>query len=102
MDQPQPAIQRPGERRQPPRPNPPRESRPAPGPHPPRAGGPAPPGPDLIAGAVAIGRKLSEIRLFRTSSAIVRWIVLIVVVGLGAAFLTAFAIEVLVSLIPTS
>ena len=89
MDESQPAIQQPADRRQPPRPD---------------AGQPPgqAPGPDLIAGAAAIGRKVSEIRLFRTSSAIVRWIVLVVVVGLGVAFLAALAVQVLVSLIPTT
>ena len=53
-------------------------------------------------GAVALTRRIRAIRLFRTSSAIVRWVVLVVVVGLGAAFLTALAIQVLVSLIPTT
>jgi len=82
----QPAIQHPAESRQPPGP-----------------GGAQPaPGPDLIGGAVALVRRIRAIRLFRTSSAIVRWIVLVVVVGLGVAFFTALAIQVLVSLIPTT
>lgn len=89
VDESQPAIQHPPERRQPPRPD---------AAHP---GGQAP-GPDLIAGAAALTRRIRDIRLFRTSSAIVRWTVLVLAVGLGVAFFIALAIQVLVSLIPTA
>jgi hypothetical protein len=92
VDESQPAIQHPTERRQPPRPD---------AAHPAHAAGQAP-GPDLIAGAAALTRRIRDIRLFRTSSAIVRWTVLVIAVGLGVAFFVALTIEVLVSLIPTA
>jgi hypothetical protein len=43
-----------------------------------------------------------NIKLFRTSSALVRWIVMVVVIGFGAALLIALVVQILVSLIPTT
>ena len=45
---------------------------------------------------------MRQIRWFRTSSAFVRWVMLVVAVGFGAALLTALMIAMLVSLIPRS
>jgi hypothetical protein len=47
-------------------------------------------------------RHVREVRLFRTSSALVRWIVLVVAIGFGAALLIALTINLLVSLVPSS
>jgi hypothetical protein len=38
--------------------------------------------------------------MVRTSSAMVRWILLVVAIGVGIAFLIAFAVTILVSFLP--
>jgi hypothetical protein len=38
----------------------------------------------------------------RTSSALVRWVLLVLAIGVGAAFLIAFAVTILVSFLPGS
>jgi hypothetical protein len=40
--------------------------------------------------------------MFRASSAAVRWVILVAIIGIGAALLVAFAISLLVSLIPSA
>jgi hypothetical protein len=47
-------------------------------------------------------RHVRQVRLFRTSSALVRWIALVVAIGFGAALLIALTINLLVSLVPSS
>jgi hypothetical protein len=47
-------------------------------------------------------RAIRQIRLFRTSSAVVRWVVLVLAIGFGAALIIALVVQLLVSLIPNS
>ena len=102
VDQPQPAIRPPrssGQGPAPPAGGPePRDATPTPDGATPAA--PHAPGPDLLSGATALVGRIRGIRLFRTSSAIVRWAVLVVVVGAGAGLLIALGIKLLVSLVP--
>jgi len=57
-------------------------------------------------GQVAVARVVDAFQAFRaramvrTSSAMVRWIFLVVAVGLGAALLVALAVQLLVSQLP--
>jgi hypothetical protein len=51
---------------------------------------------------VASVQKIRAVKAFRASSAAVRWVVLVAVIGVGAALLVAFAISLLVSLIPST
>ena len=45
-------------------------------------------------------QRIRAVRMYRASSAAVRWVILIAIIGVGAALLIAFAISLLVSLIP--
>jgi hypothetical protein len=68
-----------------------------------RPGGPAARPPiDVYARLIKGVQQIRAIRLFRTSSAMVRWIILVAVIGFGAALLVAFAVSLLVSLIPST
>jgi hypothetical protein len=40
--------------------------------------------------------------MYRASSAAVRWVILIAIIGVGAALLVAFAVSLLVSLVPSA
>ncbi len=110
MDEPQPATRAP---------RPTGQARPAGGPPRPAPGGPAParagaapgsaPEVDFFAGVVSFAqavrrgvRTVRNIKLFRTSSALVRWVVMVVAIGFGAALLVALVVQILVSLIPSA
>ncbi len=94
MDQPQPATRAPSDRSQP-------ERRDAADPS--RGAGPAPhtAASDWRELAAKV-RSLRAVRAYRASSALVRWVILVVLIGVGAALLTALTVQVLVSLIPTN
>jgi hypothetical protein len=47
-------------------------------------------------------RRLRAVRFYRRSSALVRWIILVVLIGAGSALLVAAVISILVSAIPSS
>jgi hypothetical protein len=47
-------------------------------------------------------QRIRAVKMFRASSAAVRWLVLIAIIGVGAALLIAFAVSLLVSLIPSA
>ncbi len=47
-------------------------------------------------------RRIRAVRFYRRSSATVRWIILVVLIGAGSALLVAAAISILVSAIPSS
>jgi hypothetical protein len=117
VEEPQPATRapRPSEQaRRPAGPPPPDPSRPATD-RPASAPADAPPT-DFIAGVVSFGqavrqgvqavrrgvRTVRNIKLFRTSSALVRWVVMVVAIGFGAALLIALVVQILVSLIPST
>jgi hypothetical protein len=56
-----------------------------------------------FARAVRLGvRTVRNLRLFRTSSALVRWVVMVVAIGFGAALLVALLVQILVSLVPSA
>lgn len=57
---------------------------------------------ELAARCIQAVRTIRALRLFRTSSALVRWVVMVVAIGFGAALLVALTINLLVSLIPSS
>jgi cysteine synthase len=56
--------------------------------------------PDLYQQLVDVVRRIRAQTAVRTSSALVRWILLVVAIGVGAAFLVAFAVTILVSFLP--
>jgi ABC-type transport system involved in cytochrome bd biosynthesis fused ATPase/permease subunit len=56
--------------------------------------------PDLQQRLVQAVQRLRAQTALRTSSALVRWVLLILAVGFGAAMLVAFAVSLLVSLLP--
>jgi hypothetical protein len=45
---------------------------------------------------------MRAVRWYRASSAAVRWVILVCIIGVGAALLIAFAISLLVSLVPSA
>jgi hypothetical protein len=47
-------------------------------------------------------QRMRAVRWFRASSAAVRWAILVCIIGVGAALLVAFAISLLVSLVPSA
>lgn len=70
---------------------------------------PATPGPrdreppiDLYAVLVGAVRSFRRWRPFRTSSALVRWALMVALIGVGAAFLIALTVQILISLIPNA
>jgi len=94
VDQPQPATRGPGDRRQPEPTGTGDASRgAAPAPH---------TGASDWRELAAKVRSLRAVRAYRASSALVRWVVLVVAIGIGAALLMALSVQVLVSLIPTN
>ena len=56
--------------------------------------------PDLHQRLVQAAETFRARTMLRTSSALVRWVLLVLVVGGGAALLIAFAVTLLVSLLP--
>jgi hypothetical protein len=47
-------------------------------------------------------QRIRAVRMYRASSAAVRWVILIAIIGVGAALLIAFAVSLLVSLVPSA
>ena len=58
--------------------------------------------PDVYRQLVDLVQRIRARAAVRTSSALVRWVLLVVAIGLGAAFLIAFAVTILVSFLPGS
>ncbi|HSO97051.1 MAG TPA: hypothetical protein VLV81_13545 [Acidimicrobiia bacterium] len=58
--------------------------------------------PDVYRGLVDAFQRLRARTMVRTSSALVRWVLLVLAIGFGAAFLVAFAVTILVSFLPGS
>lgn len=56
--------------------------------------------PDVYQRLVDIVRAIRAQTVFRTSSAMVRWTLLVIGIGLGAALLIALAVQLMVSLLP--
>jgi hypothetical protein len=56
--------------------------------------------PDIYERLVDVVRRIRAQTAVRTSSALVRWILLVVAIGVGIAFLIAFAVTILVSFLP--
>jgi hypothetical protein len=56
--------------------------------------------PDVYQQLVDLVQRIRSHVMVRTSSALVRWILLVVGIGVGAAFLVAFAVTILVSFLP--
>lgn len=58
--------------------------------------------PDVYRAVVDVLQRLRAQTMVRTSSALVRWVLLVLAIGVGAAFLIAFAVTILVSFLPGS
>jgi hypothetical protein len=56
--------------------------------------------PDIYERLVDVVQRIRAQAMVRTSSAMVRWILLVVAIGVGIAFLIAFAVTILVSFLP--
>jgi hypothetical protein len=56
--------------------------------------------PDIYERLVDVVQRIRAQAVVRTSSAMVRWILLVVAIGVGIAFLIAFAVTILVSFLP--
>ena len=56
--------------------------------------------PDVYERLVDLVERIRAQTMVRTSSALVRWILLVVAIGVGAAFLVALVVELLVSQLP--
>jgi hypothetical protein len=56
--------------------------------------------PDVYERVVDAAQRIRARAAVRTSSALVRWVLLVLAVGLGAALLIALAVQVLVSFLP--
>jgi hypothetical protein len=56
--------------------------------------------PDISQQLVGLVRRIRAQAAVRTSSALVRWILLVVAIGVGIALLIAFAVTILVSFLP--
>jgi len=57
---------------------------------------------DIFESLVTGVQRIRAVKMFRASSAAVRWVILIAIIGVGAALLIAFAVSLLVSLIPSA
>jgi len=57
---------------------------------------------DIFDSLVTGVQRIRAVKMFRASSAAVRWVILIAIIGVGAALLIAFAVSLLVSLIPSA
>lgn len=56
--------------------------------------------PDVFQRLLDAGQRLRARTMVRTSSALVRWILLVLAIGVGVALLIALAVTLLVSLLP--
>ena len=58
--------------------------------------------PDVFRSLGDAFQRLRARTMVRTSSALVRWVLLVLAIGVGAAFIIAFAVTILVSFLPGS
>lgn len=56
--------------------------------------------PDVYERLVGAVQRFRARRVWRTPSAIVRWVLLVLAIGVGAALIIALAVQLLVSLLP--
>lgn len=56
--------------------------------------------PDIYQSLVDAVQRFRARRVWRTPSAIVRWVLLVAAIGIGAALIIALAVQILVSLLP--